>query len=111
MKLSEIKGERVLDVIAELVVPVANIAMDEQAAKLFKREALPEGKTAKEFFAERFKLGVPPLIKNHKADLVSILATLKGETAEEYLENMTLISLTKDFTDLITDDAFLELFL
>ena len=111
MKLSDIKGDRVLDVIAELVVPIANIAMDENAARLFKRETLPEGKTAKAFVIERFKAGIPPLIKEHKSDLVCILATLEGVTAEEYLDNMTLVKLTKDFMDLITDDAVLDLFI
>ena len=37
MKLSDIKGERTLDVIAELIDPISNIASDKVAADLFVR--------------------------------------------------------------------------
>ena len=43
MRLSDIKGERTLDVIAEIIEPIANIAEDEAAAELFRREKPPEG--------------------------------------------------------------------
>ena len=36
MKLSDIKGDRVFDVIADLIDPVASIAQDAQAAALFR---------------------------------------------------------------------------
>ena len=43
MRLSNVKGERTFDVIAELIDPIYNIAMDPEAAAMFKREKLPEG--------------------------------------------------------------------
>ena len=49
MRLSDIQGERVFDVIADIIDPIANIAEDNAASALFKREKLPEGMTAKEF--------------------------------------------------------------
>ena len=55
MKLSDIKGERTLDVIAEVIEPIANIAEDEKTAALFKREKLPEGENATTFLLKRIK--------------------------------------------------------
>ena len=43
MKLSKIKGERVFDVIADIINPIANIAEDKEAAALFQRQKLPDG--------------------------------------------------------------------
>ena len=49
MRLSDIKGDRTLEVIAEIIDPIANIAEDEEASAMFKREKLPDGMTAKKF--------------------------------------------------------------
>ena len=38
MRLSDIQGDRVFDVIADIIDPVANIAEDDDAASFFKRE-------------------------------------------------------------------------
>lgn len=47
MKLSDIQGDRVFDVIADIIDPIANIAEDEKASAMFQREKLPEGMTGK----------------------------------------------------------------
>ena len=44
MKLSDIKGDQVLDVLAELIVPVTNIAMDEAAAAILKKQNFQRAK-------------------------------------------------------------------
>lgn len=111
MKLSDIKGERVFDVIAEIVVPVANIAADHEAAKLFKRENLPEGANRNEYAMNRLKNGLPTLLKEHKEDIISILSTIEGISYEEYAENLTLVKLLTDVSDLVTDGAVGDLFM
>lgn len=110
MKLSDIKGERTLDVIADLIDPIANIVADEKAAVMFKREKLPEGKTAREFVVERLKSSVPVLLKDHKADIIFILSTIEGVTPEEYSEGLTIEKLIVDFIDLFTDGVASSLF-
>lgn len=110
MRLSDIKGERTLDVIAEIIEPITNIATDDIAAAMFKREKLPEGETAKGFLLNRAKKSLPQLLKNHKADIISILASVEGTSAAEYSKKLNLVKLTKDFVDLMTDEAFTELF-
>lgn len=110
MKLSQIKGERALDVIADIIVPVTNIAMDDVASDLFKKRKLPQGKNKNEFVAERVKKSVPVLIKTHKTDLITIMSLINDISAENYLQNMTIASFTRDVLDLVTDEAFTELF-
>ena len=111
MKLSDIKGERTLEVIADIIDPIANIAEDEAASALFKREKLPEGTTVKSFLLQRIRKAVPHLLKGHKGDVISILSTIEGTTKEEYTASLDLVKLTKDVIDLLNDEAFTKLFI
>ena len=110
MRLSDIKGDRVFDVIADIIDPIANIASDETASALFKREKLPEGMTAKAFLLERARKSVPALLKGHKGDIIAVLATIEGISADEYRASLTLAKLMQDTAELLTDEAFGELF-
>ena len=109
MRLSDIQGERVFDVIADIIDPIANIAEDEQA--LFKRDKLPEGMTAKEFVTQRARKALPALLKGHKGDIIAILASIEGVSAESYKGALNLVKLMRDATELLTDEAFGALFL
>ena len=111
MRLSDIKGDRVFDVIADIIDPIANIASDETASALFKREKLPEGMTAKAFLLERARKAVPALLKGHKGDIITVLATIEGISANDYRASLTLAKLMQDTAELLTDEAFCELFI
>ena len=111
MRLSDIQGERVFDVIADIIDPIANIAEDEQASAMFRREKLPEGMTAEEFVTQRARKALPVLFKNHKGDIVDILASIDGVSAESYKGALNLVKLMRDATELLTDEAFGALFL
>ena len=93
MRLSDIKGDRVFDVIADIIDPIANIASDETASALFKREKLPEGMTAKAFLLERARKAIPALLKGHKSDIITVLATIEGVSSKEYRASLTLAKL------------------
>lgn len=111
MKLSDIKGDAVLDVLAEVIVPVTNIAMDEDAAAIFKKAELPKGETRTMFALKRIQKHIPVLIKNHKEDLIKIMALISGQTEEEYKESLTMASFVKDLTELMSDEEFVRLFI
>ena len=111
MRLSDIKGDRVFDVIADIIDPIANIASDETASALFKREKLPDGMTAKAFLLERARKSVPALLKGHKGDIITVLATIEGVSADDYRASLTLAKLMQDTAELMTDEAFCELFI
>lgn len=111
MKLSDIKGERVFDVIADLINPVANIAQDKVARRLFTKEAPPAGVSPKNFAIQKIMRSAPVLLKQHKNDLATILAIIKGVPVEEYLATLNLAQLTVDVLDLLNDEAFLRFFI
>lgn len=110
MKLSDVKGERVFDVIADIIDPICNIASDKEITALFKRGKLPEGMTATEYGVMRVKKAVPPLLRTHKADVIAILAAVEGVSPEKYAEGLDLMKLMRDCTELLTDSAFTGLF-
>lgn len=111
MKLSDIKGERTLEVIADIIDPIANISEDEAASALFRREKLPEGVTAKKFLLDRARKAAPALLKGHKGDIIAILSTIEGTSPEDYTGTLNMVKLLKDFVDLMTDEAFTALFI
>ena len=111
MKLSDIQGERVFDVIADIIDPIANIAEDEQASAMFRREKLPEGMTVKQFATQRARKSLPALLKGHKGDIVAILAAIEGVSTDAYNGALNLAKLMQDTAELLTDDAFTALFL
>ncbi len=110
MKLSDIKGERVFDVIADIIDPIANIASDEEASAFFKREKLPEGANAEDFVIGRIKKSLPKLLKTHKADLIVILSAIEGADPKEYEENLDFVKILTSTADLLNDPVFLQLF-
>jgi hypothetical protein len=111
MKLSDIQGDRVFDVIADIIDPIANIAEDKKASAMFRREKLPEGMTAKRFMMQRARKALPVLLKDHKGDIIAILAAIDGVSADAYKDALNLVKLSQDTVELLTDDAFIELFL
>lgn len=108
MKLSDIKGDRVLDVIADIIDPIANMVQDKDVAAMFKREAVPDGMEARDFFAKRMRKGLPVLLKSHKTDIIAVMAAIEGVTPEQYAASLDFPKLFTDVMELITDDAFLN---
>lgn len=111
MKLSDVKGERVFDVFAQCISPVANIAADPEASRLFRREKLPPGADKNAFIKEKIISSVPPLLTVHKKDIVAVLSSIEGVSPKEYEQNLTMAKLMADIIDLLTDDAFMGLFI
>lgn len=111
MKLSDIRGERTLEVIAEVIDPIANIAADQVAAELFTRKKVPQGVQPRQFLLQRIQAAVPALVKDHKADIIAILSALEGVSSEEYTSSLNLVKLIRDFTELLTDEVFTTLFI
>lgn len=94
MKLSDVKGEKALDMLADLIEPVAEIASDKDVVR-----RLRAGKKAK---------AVSTAIKNHKKAVMQVLAVLDGVPVDEYECN--ILSLPKKLLDIVNDPAIFELF-
>lgn len=109
MKLSDIKGERTLDVIADLIGPVCNIAADKEIT-LFERKELPKGEDPRTFTLARLREQIPRLLRGHKQDVCEILAAIKGVAVEEYKTQLNLGTLTMDLLELVSDEDFVAFF-
>lgn len=94
MKLSEIKNEDALDVLADLLDPVVEIVSDEEVKKANENG----GKL----------LAVKVAIKNHKKAIMTILATLDGCPVDEYECNV--YTLPMKVMEILNDDNMVAFF-
>jgi len=97
MKLSDIKGEEALDVLADIIEPAAEIMADKQIANMV-RANVPKIKIIK------------PMIKNHKTQIIEILARIDGKEIDEYKNMMTLTTLPMRLIEFMNDPQMAEVF-
>ena len=93
MKLSEYQGEAALDLLADLIEPAGEIMSDKEIGEVFKEN--------------KFK-AIGLAIKNHKKDVMQILATMDGVPVEEYKCNV--FSLPAKILELLNDPEMIQLF-
>jgi hypothetical protein len=105
MKLSDIKGERAVEVIADLIEPIANIASDKECADLFSVKPV-KGEDKNVSARKHLVKKVPLLLKTHKRDVIQIIATLDGKEVND----MNLFSITAALIGMVQDEALIELF-
>ena len=92
MKLSEIKGEQALDVIAEIIDPISELALDTEL----------RGKPK--------LIMIKQALKSHKQAVIEILAALELKTVDEYMETMNLLTLPQQLMDIFNDPEMALLF-
>lgn len=110
MRLSDIKGARSIDVVADIIAPVANIAGDKETAEFFRKVKVKPDMDARLLAVERTKKYLPSLLKRHKHDICEIMAAIEGTAVKEYEETLTLQKLWNDLVELFSDSAFQTLF-
>lgn len=110
MKLSDVKGDRMFDVMADAIVFATKLAADKNAKEFFTRKPCPQGLTPTQFVVQRVAQHVPALLRDHKEDFIDLLSSIKGVSRDEYCETLNLAVLTADVVDLFNDDAFKDLF-
>lgn len=94
MKLSEIKGEKAIEVIAEIIEPVTEILNDPKV-KLAAR-------------SKNIASAASIALKNHPKAVLHLLAALDGEDPEEY--NPSLVEIPKKLLELFNDPELASLF-
>jgi len=97
MRLSECKGEQALDILADLMEPAVAIMGDKEVVELY-RSGAPKIKIIKS------------AIKNHKKEVVEILALLDGEDPETYVEKINILTLPMKLLDIFNDRELMDLF-
>ena len=93
-KLSEIKGEEALDVLAEIIEPAAQIFTDENV-----KEALKSGSRIK---------ATKIILKDHKKAILTLMAALEETPVEEY--KPTLLALPALIIEVLNDPELKSLF-
>ena len=94
MKLSEIKGEAALDVLADIIEPASEIMSDPKVKDLF-------GSGNKGAI-------VKLLIKNHKKSIIEILAAMDGVPVEEY--SVSVLTLPIRLVEILNDQELISFF-
>lgn len=105
MKLSEVKGEKALDMLADLIEPIMEIIEDKEVSKILKSRHSKDKADSTKIILGR---AVSAAIKNHKKAVITILATLDDIPVDQYECN--LLSLPKKMMDIINDPAIFDLF-
>lgn len=95
MRLSDIKDERALDVLADIIEPAADILSDEEVKTMY-RSGQPMLRLA------------AYIIRNHKKSIIEIMACLDGEDPKDYSFN--LVTLPQRILELINDPGLNSLF-
>lgn len=97
MRLSDYKGEEALDVLADIIEPLTIILTDKEIQDLSKEKAAP------------IKY-VKPALKNHKSEVIGILARLENKPVEEFEKEVTIFTLPKLVLEFINDSEVQSLF-
>lgn len=94
MKLSDIKGERAIEVLADLMEPVAEIMADKEVVALIRS-------------GQKIK-GISAALKNHKKACLTVLALTEGEDPETYCPS--ILAIPKKGLELLNDPELMSLF-
>ena len=98
MRLSDFKGEEAIDVLADIIEPLTSIISDKEVQELSKKKNVKPASYIK------------PMLKNHKKEVIEVLARLDRKTVEEYSENLSLLTLPMQILELINDPEVQSLF-
>lgn len=94
MRISELKGEQALDVLADIMEPAADIMSDKEVAELYRA-----GNGVK---------AVSVAIKNHKKAVIEILAILDGEDPATY--EPPIMALPVKLLEILNDPGVQQVF-
>jgi hypothetical protein len=94
-KLSEVKGEEALDVLAEILEPIVTIINDEEVRSGF------ETNVAK---------CVSVALKKYKKEILEIFASINGKSVEETCEEIDILSLPSYILEILNEPEIQRLF-
>ena len=97
MRLSDYKGEAALDKLAEIIEPLTTILADPKMQEIAKE------KGAMIKYAS-------PMLKDHKKEVIEVLAALDNEPVETYKEKITLMTLPAKLLEFLNDPEIQSLF-
>lgn len=96
-KLSDFQDEEALDLLADVLVPISEIAQDEEIQKAFKSGS-------KKTIADVVRM----VIKEHKSAVMDILAALDGVPREDY--HVNFLTVPRKVMEIINDADMMAFF-
>lgn len=94
-KLSEVKGEEALDVLAEILEPIVTIINDEEV---------------KAGFETNIAKSVSIALKKYKTEILQIFASINGKSVEETCEEIDILSLPSYIVEILNEPEIQRLF-
>lgn len=94
MKLKEIKNEKALGMIADLIEPIGKIGSNKELVQMLKEKKIKEA--------------IPKVLKENPHEIIEILAILDETPVEEYECN--ILTLPARLIELFNDEEVLQLF-
>ena len=108
-KLSDFKGEEAIDVLADIIEPLGAIIADKEIQEL--RKKVLENKDKKDKDSVKIVAFVKPILKNHKHEVIEILARLNEQPVDEYAKTVGIFTLPIELTALLSDPNMTSLFM
>lgn len=114
MKLSQIKGADAVDVLARIIQPIANIALDKSTMQALQlsvaNRADLDDDALRELAVNRLKSAIPALLIAHRDDVIEIIAAINQQDVDEYTDGLTFAKLLADVMDVLTDQELMSFF-
>ena len=95
MNISELKGEKALDTLADILEPAVTIFTDEKVKKAAEKN---------------YAHAISVAIKDHKKDVLKIMATLEGKPYKEYVKEVNVFTLPAQIIELINNEEIMSFF-
>lgn len=112
MKISEIKGEKLFDILADVIEPITNIADSAPMQAIFDdiaaRSKDNDAQSIAQFTIDEIRAHVPQLLRENKKDMIKLLSVLNEQTTQEYCADLTLGKLMSDSLDLLAQDEMVR---
>ena len=112
MKISELSTDRAADVLCQLTPCIANIAGDKNLLDELSKKFDMKGKSAAELYvfgAQKLTHILPIVLRDHRADVFGILATL-NETTPDAISSQSVLVTIKQARDVFADKELLDFF-
>ena len=111
IKLSELNTEDFLNKVCDLTPHLFSILTDKELVKVFNAKTKTDSKEdLTKFVIDKMMKLVPLLLKEHKDDILSVLAIMSDRTLEEIKKQNAILTI-KELKELFTDKDLVELFL
>lgn len=95
MKLSELKGEKAIEVLADLLEPVSRIITDDEVVTAVRN-------------GESKITIIQKMLKGHAKDVIEVMAITEGVPVDEYEVNF--MTLPSKLIELFNDEVFSQVF-